>query len=372
MAKKDYYEILGVSKDASAEQIKKQYRKIAIKYHPDKNPGNKAAEEKFKELSEAYHVLSDPKRRSAYDQFGHSGVSGGFGQEGGMGGFSDFFSGGFSGSFKDVFDDIFTGFTEGGRSQSDNGNDLQYNLEISFLEAVQGTSKTIEYPQSITCSSCGGIGARSSKDIHACEYCKGTGMMKIHQGFIAFSSTCSHCQGTGKSIRNFCNTCKGSGLMQRTKKLTVQIPKGVQTGQKICFRGEGEASKGKGVAGDLYVVFHVQEHHLFQRRASDIYYELPIDVFLATLGGEVVVPTIEGKVRFQIPAGTQTGKVFNLRGKGVAVSRGSKGNLFVQVFVEVPTNLSNSQKKLLQNMQTQVEPKQYKRITDFAKILEKL
>jgi molecular chaperone DnaJ len=368
VAKQDYYDILGVGKDASTSEIKKQYRKVALKYHPDKNPGNKQAEEKFKELSEAYHVLSDPKRRSAYDQFGHSGVSGGFGGAGGMGGFEDFFSGG----FKDVFDDIFSGFTGGGRSGDvDDGADLQYNLQISFADAVRGASVEIEYPREEVCSSCGGLGARSRQDITTCSHCNGTGFMKIRQSFISFSSTCNHCRGKGKTIRVACPTCKGSAVIQKNKKLTIQISQGVQTGQKIRFSGEGEQGRGGGRRGDLYVVFHVEEHHFFQRKGNNIFYELPIDIVLATLGGEIVVPTVEGKVKFTIPAGTQSGKIFNLRGKGIPNSRGENGDLLVQVFVEVPVELSSSQKDLLAKFQKKIDKKQFKKTLDFQKNLEK-
>lgn len=367
MAKRDYYEVLGISKDASTSEIKKQYRKVALKYHPDKNPGNKEAEEKFQELSEAYHILSDPKKRSAYDQFGHSGVSGGFGGASGMGGFEDFFSGG----FKDVFDDIFSGFTGGSHaSNNDAGNDLQYNLQISFADAVQGSSVEIEYPREATCSSCGGLGARSSQDIVTCSYCNGQGVSRVRQSFISFSSTCSHCHGKGKTISVACNTCHGQGVVEQNKKLTIKIPTGVQTGQKIRFLGEGEPGNNGGTSGDLYVVFHVEEHHFFQRKGNDIFYELPIDFVVASLGGDIVVPTIEGKVKITIPAGTQTGKVFNIRGKGIPSARGRKGDLLVQVFVEVPTNLSTTQKDLLSKLKKKTDTKQFLKIQKFQKNLE--
>lgn len=364
MAKKDYYEVLGIGRNASTSEIKKQYRKVALKYHPDKNPGNKEAEEKFKELSEAYHVLSDPQKRSAYDQFGHSGFSGGFGSSN-MGGFEDFFSGG----FKDVFDDIFSGFTGGSRGSSNEANDLQYNLQISFVDAVRGTSVDIEYPREESCASCNGSGARSSRDIVTCSNCNGQGFVRARQSFISFSSTCSHCNGKGKTISIACNNCNGHGMIERQKKLTIKIPQGVQTGQKIRFLGEGEQAK-NGQNGDLYVVFHVEEHHFFQRKGNDIFYELPIDAILASLGGEIVVPTVAGKVKFNIPAGTQTGKIFNIRGKGIPTSRGSQGDLLVQVFVEVPTNLSTGQKDLLNKLQKKSEKKQFPKTLQFQKKLD--
>ena len=369
MTKRDYYEVLGVSRDASTIEIKKQYRKVALKYHPDKNAGNKEAEEKFKELSEAYHVLSDPKRRSAYDQFGHSGVSGGFeGGASGMGGFEDFFSGG----FKDVFDDIFSGFTSGSRTNNNGaGSDLQYNLQISFADAVRGSSVEIEYPREETCATCGGLGARSSQDITICSYCNGQGVSRVRQSFISFSSTCSHCHGKGKTISVACSNCHGRMVIEKNKKLTIKIPQGVQTGQKIRFLGEGEQGNNNGASGDLYVVFHVEEHHFFQRKGNDIFYDLPIDFVIASLGGDIVVPTIEGRVKITIPAGTQTGKIFNIRGKGIPSARGRKGDLLVQVFVEVPTNLSLAQKDLFSKLKKKTDTKQFSKIQEFQKNLEK-
>ena len=367
MAKKDYYTVLGVNREASTDEIKKQYRKIALKYHPDKNQGNKQAEEKFKELSEAYHVLSNAKRRSAYDQFGHDSEFSSF-SGGRAGGFEDFFSGG----FKDVFDDIFTGFTGGGtRKNVDNGSDLQYNLQISFADAVRGNSIDISYPRQEICNDCSGLGARSKNDITICAHCNGTGFMRVRQSFIAFSSTCNYCQGAGKVISVPCPTCHGETVIQRDKKLKIKIPQGVQTGQKIRFSGEGEQGRGEGKTGDLYVVFHVEEHHFFQRKGNNVLCEVPVDIALATLGGEIVVPTLDGQAKFKIPAGTQTGKVFNLRGKGCASIRGSKGDLLVQILVEVPINLSSSQADLLNKFSKKLELKQLKTVLKFKKDLDK-
>lgn len=367
MSKKDYYEVLGIARDASSAEIKKQYRKIAIKYHPDTNPGDKSAEEKFKELSEAYHVLSDSKRRSAYDQFGHSGPGGGFYGSSSGGGFEDVFSGGFS----DVFDGIFNNFMGGKSSSSEqDGSDLQYNLQISFKDAIQGNSIKIEFPRQRVCSDCSGTGAQSKSDIVICSTCQGTGYTRIQQSFIGITSTCRSCGGLGKTIVVPCSTCHGETVVQEKKEIKIQIPKGVNTGAKIRFTGEGEQPKGKGRIGDLYVVFHVEEHDFFQRKGNDIIFELPINITTATVGGKIIVPTLDGKTKFTIPAGTSNGKVFRLRNKGIA-ARDSKGDLLVKILIDIPVNISKKQKKLLMDLEETFEQYQNKKIADYETRMEK-
>ena len=366
MDKKDYYEILG-SRSANANEIKKQYRKTAVKYHPDKNPGDKQAEEKFKELSEAYHVLSDPKRRSAYDQFGHTGASGGFSS--GMGGFEDFFSG--SSGFRDIFDDIFGGFTGGSRSEEQRGSDLQYNLQISFQDAVKGNSMDIEFPRQENCSACSGTGARSKNDVILCSHCDGSGFVRMQQSFIGITTACSNCHGKGNIIQVPCKSCHGETVMTRNKKLTIEIPAGVQTGSKVRFSGEGEQGRDGANAGDLYVIFHVKEHHFFQRDENNITCEVPINIVQAVLGGEIIIPSLDGKTKFAIPPGTQNGKIFRLRGKGIYSRRGNSGDLLVKILVEVPENLSSKQNNLFSELQKSFEKKHNKRTSKFQENIDK-
>ncbi len=369
MSKKDYYEVLGVSRSANANEIKKQYRKVAIKYHPDKNPGDKQAEEKFKELSEAYHVLSDAKRRSAYDQFGHTGASGGFASN--MGGFEDFFSGG--SGFESVFGDIFESFTGGGRSRSTNqrGSDLQYNLQISFQDAVKGNSVDIEFPREESCSACSGTGARSKNDIVHCSHCDGSGFVRMQQSFIGITTACSSCRGKGSIIQVPCKSCHGETVMTKNKKLTIEIPAGVETGSKIRFSGEGEQGRDGASAGDLYVIFHVKEHSFFQREGNDITCEVPISIVEAVLGGKIIVPSLEGKTKFAIPPGTQNGKIFRLRGKGIYSHRGSSGDLLVKILVEVPENLSSKQNDIFSELKKSFEKKHNKRVAKFQENIDK-
>ena len=351
MAKRDYYEVLGVSKSASDDALKKAYRKIALKYHPDRNPGDKKAEESFKEATEAYEVLSNSEKRSRYDRFGHAGV--GQGAEG-ADPFSSF-SG--SGGLGDVFDDIFGQFFGGasrgsGRSKAQRGSDLQYNLEISFEEAAFGHTVEIDVPRLETCGKCGGLGARSSQDIEMCGVCQGSGQQRVQQGFFSVATTCNRCRGEGKIIRNPCPTCHGNTRVKKTKQLRVNIPAGVDNGSRIKLAEEGEQGPHGGPSGDLYVMLQVKEHPIFERVENDIYCEVPISFSEVTLGAEIEVPTLEGAARLKIPAGSQTNKVFRLRNKGIAYLRGNKrGDLHVRIIVETPTNLSTRQRELLEEFE---------------------
>jgi len=348
MAKRDYYEVLGISKDASAAELKKAYRRVAMKHHPDRNPGDKAAEDKFKEASEAYEILSDPQRRAAYDQFGHAGVdqSGGMGGGAGAGGF-----GNFSDIFGDVFGDIFGG-GRAGRGGPSRGSDLRYNLQLSLEEAVRGTSVEIKVPTLVACDTCDGSGAKKGSSPKTCTTCGGMGQVRMQQGFFSVQQTCPSCQGKGTLITDPCASCGGQGRMEETKKLSVKVPAGVDTGDRIRLSGEGEAGAAGGPAGDLYVEVHVKPHEIFQREGRDLYCEVPVSFIDAALGGELEVPTLDGRVKLKVPPETQTGKLFRLRGKGVTPVRGGpRGDLMCRVVVETPVNLTNKQKDLLREFQ---------------------
>lgn len=354
MAKRDYYEILGVPRDATQEEIKKAYRKLARQYHPDVNPGNKEAEEKFKEITEAYEVLSDEKKRAQYDQFGHAGDPGaGFG---GFGGFGDFQGTGFGG-LDDLFDMFFGGTGFGGarasrRPQPQRGADLRYDLTIDFEEAAFGAKKNISIPRTETCSTCGGTGAAPGTHPSKCNVCGGTGEIRTTQTtpFGRFQSirTCHRCHGTGEIITTPCGTCHGQGRVRRTRNITITIPPGVDTGSRLRVAGEGEAGILGGPPGDLYVIIKVRPHKIFRRKDDDVYVEIPISVVQAALGGEVEVDTLDGKDKIRIPEGTQHGATFTLRGKGIPRLHGSgRGDQIVTVQVVVPTNLNEKQKQLL-------------------------
>jgi molecular chaperone DnaJ len=347
LAKRDYYEILEVPRTASEEEIKKAYRKIALKHHPDRNPGDASAEQKFKEASEAYSVLSDKVKRAQYDQFGHvpEGVAGAEGP--GFGGF-----GGFSDIFGDIFSDFFgTGARTRGRS-GERGADLQYNLEITFEQAAFGFSTEISIPRMEECDQCGGTGARSSKDIDVCPVCQGSGQQRIQQGFFSVSTTCNRCHGTGRIIRQACPKCHGQGRTRVHRKLKVNIPQGVDSGSRLKLTAEGEAGRGNGPPGDLYIVISVRPHPLFRRDDYDVYCEVPISMVQAALGGEIVAPTLDGKVELKIPPGTQSGRHFRLRAKGIPHMRGGgRGDLYVEMSVETPTNLTDRQKDLLREFE---------------------
>lgn len=342
MSKRDYYEVLGVDRGATEQEIKKAYRKVAMKYHPDRNPGDKSAEDRFKEANEAYEVLSDGDKRAAYDRFGHAGVDAAAG------------GGGFGGgaSFSDIFGDVFGDIFGGGRGQGpQRGSDLRYTLEIDLEEAVRGTSTTIEIPTLVTCEECGGNGARKGSAPVNCTTCGGSGHVRMQQGFFAVQQTCPSCRGRGKTISDPCPACYGAGRVERRKTLSVKIPPGVDTGDRIRLGGEGEASPDGGPSGDLYVQVAVRAHPIFERDGKHLYCEVPITITDAALGGELEVPTLEGRVKLKIPAETQTGKLFRLRGKGVTPVRGgSTGDLLCRVVVETPVNLTKHQRELLDEL----------------------
>jgi len=341
MAKEDYYQLLGVSRNASDDDIKKSFRRLEMKYHPDRNPDNAEALEQFKKIKEAHDVLSDPKKRSAYDQFGHAGV------DPSMGGGAGFGAGGFSDIFGDVFGDIFGG---GGRSRggAQRGSDLRYNLEISLEEAVAGTEVKIQIPTLVTCKSCNGSGATKGSAVTTCPTCHGHGAVRMQQGFFSVQQTCPTCRGTGKQIKDPCRSCHGQGRIQDTKTLSVKIPPGVDTGDRIRLSGEGEAGEAGGTAGDLYVQVHVKEHPIFTRDGANLYCEVPISFPKACLGGEVEVPTLSGKVALKIPPETQTGRLFRLAGKGVKPVRGGAvGDLMCRVRIETPVHLNKVQIDLI-------------------------
>ena len=345
MAKRDYYDVLGVTKSSSKDEIKKAYRKLALKYHPDKTKGDKTSEERFKEASEAYHVLSDEKRKTNYDQFGHAAFEGGGGGQG-FGGF-DFNSS----SFSDIFEDFFGDFGSGGSRRSSNrGNDLRYDVSISLEEAYRGLEKNVKYTTNKKCSSCSGSGAAKGSKPIKCNYCSGRGKVRTNQGFFTIQQTCPQCSGYGETIGNPCRTCSGNGKVQGSENVTVKIPKGVDDGTRIRLSGKGEAGSKGGSPGDLYLFISVDGHNIFKRSEENLYYELPISFSNATLGTTVQVPSIDGgKSKIKIPAGTQHGKQFRLKGKGMPVLRRSMfGDLYIRVVTQVPTSLSKRQKEILE------------------------
>lgn len=352
MAKRDYYEVLGVERGASDAELKKAYRRLAMKFHPDRNPDDKEAEDKFKEANEAYEVLTDANKRAAYDQYGHAGVDPNMGA-GGAGGFG---GGNFSDIFGDVFGDIFGGGGGRGRSSVQRGSDLRYTLELDLEEAVRGTSVTIRVPTLAACNTCDGSGAKKGTSPVTCTTCGGHGQVRMQQGFFSVQQTCPRCHGTGKMIADPCNDCHGHGRVEEQKTLSVKVPAGVDTGDRIRLAGEGEAGVNGGPAGDLYVVVSVREHKIFQRDGKNLYCEVPISFADAALGGELEVPTLDGRVKLKIPDGAQTGKLFRLRGKGVTPVRGgSAGDLLCRVVVETPVNLTKRQRELLEELRETLE-----------------
>jgi molecular chaperone DnaJ len=357
MSKKDYYDILGVTKKSTPEEIKKAYRSLAMKYHPDRNQGDKAAEGKFKEASEAYQVLSDPKKKSSYDQFGHSAFEGG--GSGGAGGF-DF--GGFeSGAFSDIFDDFFGDFMGSGRggrsskkSRSNRGSDLKINLEITLEEAYLGKKQTINLSSNEKCEKCSGGGAEPGSKPKRCSTCDGHGKVRMQQGFFTLQQTCPDCGGDGEMLSNPCKDCKGSGATKTKKNLSIQIPKGVDDGTQMRLSGKGDAGYRGGSNGDLYVFITIEKHKIFQRSEENLYYKLPISMTDASLGAEIDVPTVDGgKSKVKIPAGTQSGKQFRLKGKGMPVIRSDDyGDLYLETNVIIPESLSKEQKDLLEKFKS--------------------
>jgi molecular chaperone DnaJ len=359
MAKRDHYEVLGVAKNASEDEIKKAYRKLAMKHHPDRNQGDEAkkAEEKFKEAKEAYEMLTDPQKRAAYDRFGHAGVDPNMGARAGAGGGPDGF-GGFAEAFGDIFGDIFggaAGTRARGGPQMYRGGDLKYSMEISLEEAANGAEKTIKVPAWDDCGVCHGSGAKPGTKATTCPTCGGAGQVRMQQGFFSIQQTCPRCHGTGKIIPEPCTTCDGVGKVKRSKTLEVKITAGIDDGMRIRSAGNGEPGTNGGPPGDLYVEIHVKEHSVFQREGDDLHCEVPVSFATAALGGEVEVPTLGGRASVQIPEGTQSGKVFRLRGKGVkGVRSGFPGDLYCHMQIETPVKLTEHQKKLLKEFDASV------------------
>ena len=364
MAKRDYYEILGTSKSATPEEIKKAYRKSALKYHPDKNKGDKGAEAKFKEASEAYHILSDKERKENYDQFGHAAFenSGGRG-----GGFSNF---DFSSSFSDIFEDFFDGFGETrgrGRSNNSRGSDLRFDLSISLEEAYNGKKQEINFSSSDKCETCSGSGAEPGSKPISCSTCGGRGQVRSNQGFFTIQQTCPECSGAGEQISKPCKECRGLGKQQSKKKIFTNIPKGVDDGTRIRLSGKGEAGTKGGGNGDLYIFVTIKNHNIFKRSEENLFYEFPISLSDAALGVTVEVPTLDGgKAKVKIPAGTQNGKQFRLKGKGMPIMRNKEyGDLYIQATTEVPVSLTKEQKKLLEQFKKLEDNKTNPFVKDF-------
>ena len=346
MSKRDYYQVLGVQKNASEDELKKAYRRLAMKYHPDRNPNDKQAEENFKEVKEAYEVLNDPQKRAAYDQFGHTGIEATQGGGAGFGGFGD---------ISDIFESVFGGgFRSGNRSFR--GSDLRYDLSLSLEEVVAGAEVKIRVPAQVVCSTCDGSGAKPGTRPTTCRRCGGQGQIRMTQGFFSVQQTCPTCRGTGKTIADPCRVCHGNGRVQEHKTLSVKVPPGVDTGDRIRLSGEGEAGVHGGPPGDLYVQINAKPHPIFVREDNHLSCEVPISIVTAALGGELEAPTLEGRVMLKIPPETQTGKVFRIRGKGVKPVRGGLlGDLHCRVVVETPVNLTPHQKDLLKEFAKSVQ-----------------
>ncbi|MEZ9235892.1 molecular chaperone DnaJ [Shewanella sp. 10N.286.52.A9] len=347
MSKRDYYEVLGIGRDASEREIKKAYKRLAMKFHPDRNPGDQEAEASFKEVKEAYEILTDANKKAAYDQFGHAGVDPNRG--GGHGGAGDF-----GDIFGDVFGDIFGGGRRGsGQRQAARGSDLRYNLELSLEEAVRGLTKELRIPTLASCDSCDGSGANKGSSATTCGTCHGQGQVQMRQGFFAVQQACPTCHGRGKIIKDPCKKCHGEGRVEKSKTLSVKIPAGVDTGDRIRLSGEGEAGEFGAPPGDLYVQVSVRDHAIFTRDGNNLYCEVPISFSKAALGGEIEVPTLDGKVNLKIPTETQTGRMFRMRGKGVkSVRSHAVGDLLCKVVMETPVNLNEKQKELLREFES--------------------
>jgi molecular chaperone DnaJ len=381
MSKRDYYEILGIAKNASADEIKKAYRKLAMQHHPDRNPGNKEAEAKFKEATEAYEVLKDEQKKAAYDQYGHSAFGQGGGGQGGFGGGGA--GGGFDGfDFNDIFSNFSDIFGEGGggrqsrkRSSAVRGSDIRYNLEISLEEAFRGSSETISFSIPSACESCKGSGGKEGESPVTCGSCHGAGKVRAQQGFFIVERTCNTCSGTGQTIKNPCKTCHGEGRVNKERSLSVKIPAGVEEGNKIRLSGEGEAGMRGGQAGDLYVFITIRKHQFFTRKGDNIHFEVPIKFTTAALGGSIEIPTIDGtKAKLQIPEGAQNGNQFRLKSKGMTVmnSGGRRGDMYVKIEIETPVKLSSEERDLLQKLDVLMQNKSsnpksesfFKKVTD--------
>jgi len=361
--KEDYYIILAVERSCTDEDLKKAYRRLAVQHHPDRNPGNKEAEESFKKINEAYQILSDPQKRAAYDQFGHAGLGGMSG-----GGFDQNY-----GSFTDIFDNIFGDIFGGGTQGQTSGVDLRYNLELSFEEAAFGVEKKINFEKESTCETCTGSGAKAGTKPKTCGTCRGTGQMRFNQGFFTLSRTCSTCNGRGATIEDKCGTCRGRGKTRKPHTISVKVPAGVDTDQRIRLRGEGEISEPGGRPGDLYVVLRVKEHSLFRREGEHVILELPITFTQAALGCEIDVPTLAGASSMKIPAGTQSGSILRLKGKGIKRLNGSgAGDQIIQVVVETPTHLTSKQKELLREFEQESNDSVHPGISSFVKKFKEL
>ena len=359
----DYYEILEVGRDSDPEEIKKAYRKLAIQYHPDRNPDNQEAEDKFKELSEAYSILSDQEKRSRYDQFGHAGVSGNGGFPGGFD-----FSGSFSDVFSDIFQDFFGGGRQGNQQRGYRGDDLRYRMAVTFEEAVFGAEKEIIYPRLTECEKCLGDGVEPGHSPVVCTVCDGNGEVRYQQAFFTMSRSCPGCGGRGRIVEHPCSKCKGEGREKKQRNLTVRIPPGVDEGNRLRIRGEGDGGLSGGGSGDLFVQIEVQEHPFFSRENEDIICEVPIRMEVAAVGGAVEIPTLEGPTELKIPAGTQPGQVFSLRGKGVPRLQGSgRGDQYVRIKVEVPSKITKKQQQLLEQFTFESKSSAYKTVSQFSK-----
>ena len=353
MSKRDYYELLGLSKGASADEIKKAYRAKAKELHPDRNADNPNAEAQFKEVNEAYDVLKDADKKAAYDRFGHAAFEGGMGGGGRPGGQGDFTS-----AFSDVFDDLFGDFMgggrrSGGRNRATRGSDLRYNLRVSLEEAYTGLQKSIKVPTSVQCGSCNGTGAESGSEPTTCPTCSGMGKVRATQGFFTVERTCPTCSGLGQMIKNPCRSCSGAGRVEKDRSLSVNVPAGVETGTRIRLSGEGEAGMRGGLAGDLYIFIEVEEHKIFNRDGLNLFCRVPVSMSSAALGGDIEVPTIDGgRSRVKIPQGSQSGRQMRLRGKGMpAIKSSHSGDMFIELAVETPVNLTSRQKELLREFE---------------------
>ena len=374
MAKRDYYDVLGVSKGASADEIKKGYRKKAKELHPDRNADNPDAEAQFKEANEAYEVLKDGDKKAAYDRYGHAAFEGGMGAGArpgqGFGGQGDFAS-----AFSDVFDDLFGDFMggggqRGGRGRAARGSDLRYNLRVSLEEAYSGLQKTINVPTSVTCGACDGNGAEGGSEPVTCPTCSGMGKVRAQQGFFTVERTCPTCNGMGQIIKNPCTTCGGAGRTEKDRSLSVNIPQGVETGTRIRLAGEGEAGMRGGPSGDLYIFIEVEEHDLFQRDGNHLFCRVPVSMASAAIGGDIEVPTIDGgRSRVKVPAGSQSGRQMRLRAKGMPALRGSgQGDMFIELAVETPVNLTSKQKELLREFEKLSEENNPESSNFFSKV----
>jgi molecular chaperone DnaJ len=376
MAKRDYYEVLGAKKGASAEELKKAYRTKAKELHPDRNSDNPNAEAQFKEVNEAYDVLKDADKKAAYDRYGHAAFEGGMGAGGQRGGFSGGGQGDFGSAFSDVFEDLFGDFMGrgggggGGRSRAQRGSDLRYNLRVTLEEAYAGVPKTINVPTSIACDACRGTGAEGGSEPTTCPTCSGMGKVRAQQGFFTVERTCPTCNGAGQIVKNPCKVCHGHGRIEKERALSVNIPAGVETGTRIRLAGEGEAGLRGGPTGDLYIFIEVKEHPIFQRDGAHLFCRVPISFATAALGGEVEVPTIDGgKARVKVPAGSQTGKQMRLRAKGMTALRGGGvGDMLLELAVETPVNLTSRQKELLREFEAMSEDNNPEGRTFFSKV----